>query len=115
MFSGSTDDQIFETKTVAVGDDVTLTCDRQGRESQPTLFWFRLVSGNVPEFLGGTYAFDYDGVNNTPRITAKQEPEAFILRIDKTQLSDTGVYYCMKVNRLDLPFWKGTFLTVQGK
>ena len=113
MFSGSTADQIFETKTVGVGDDVTLTCDRQGNSA--FFFWIRLVSGNVPEFLGGTFNFDYAGVNKTPHITAKQEPGTFILRINKTQLNDTGVYYCMKVNRLDLTFLNGTFLRVKGK
>ncbi|KAG7224837.1 hypothetical protein INR49_014962 [Caranx melampygus] len=109
-----TDDLIFETKTVEVGDDVKLTCPRQTSDQNIKLFWIRLVSGNSPEFLGGTYSFDYDGVNNTPHITAKQESGAFVLHINDTDLSDTGLYYCMKVARIDLKFVNGTFLRIIG-
>uniref|UniRef100_A0A8C4NR34 Ig-like domain-containing protein n=1 Tax=Dicentrarchus labrax TaxID=13489 RepID=A0A8C4NR34_DICLA len=110
-----TDSLIFETKTVGVGDNVTLTCTRQTSAlEQETLFWFRLISGDLPEFLGGTFSFDYDGVNKTPRITAKQEPGTFLLHISQTKLSDTGVYYCVKVKDLDMIFLNGTFLRVKG-
>ncbi|KAM9357372.1 uncharacterized protein ABDE67_004948 [Symphorus nematophorus] len=51
---------------------------------------------------------------STPRITTEQGPGAFLLHISKTQQSDTGVYYCMKVERLDLTFLKGTFLRIKG-
>ncbi|XP_042274188.1 uncharacterized protein LOC121901461 [Thunnus maccoyii] len=109
------DDQIFVTKTVDVGDDVTLTCIRQKAESgATTLFWIRLVSGNVPEFLGGTFAFDYDGVDKTTRITTKQEPGTFVLHINKAKLSDTGLYYCIKVDLLNMTLLKGTFLRIEG-
>ncbi|XP_051275435.1 signal-regulatory protein beta-2-like isoform X4 [Dicentrarchus labrax] len=109
-----TDSLIFETKTVGVGDNVTLTCTRQTSAlEQETLFWFRLISGDLPEFLGGTFSFDYDGVNKTPRITAKQEPGTFLLHISQTKLSDTGVYYCVKVKDLDMIFLNGTFLRVK--
>ncbi|XP_045898133.1 uncharacterized protein LOC123965829, partial [Micropterus dolomieu] len=107
------DDQNFVTK--AVGEDVTLTCTRPNSTLyKATLFWFRLVSGNFPEFLGGTFSFDYDGVNETPHITVKQEPGTFLLHISKTSLSDTRVYYCIKVNRLDMTFVKATFLRIKG-
>ncbi|XP_074505788.1 signal-regulatory protein beta-2-like [Sebastes fasciatus] len=109
-----TDDQIFEIKTVDVGDDVTLTCPRQESESQETLFWVRLVSGNFPEFLGGTFIFDYKAVNKTPRFTAEQGPGTFLLHIHETKPSDTGVYYCIKVNQLKMTFLKGTFLRIKG-
>uniref|UniRef100_A0A8C4DW06 Ig-like domain-containing protein n=1 Tax=Dicentrarchus labrax TaxID=13489 RepID=A0A8C4DW06_DICLA len=108
-----TDSLIFETKTVGVGDDVTLTCTRQASEPKTRLFWIRLVSGDLPELLGGTFSFDYDGVNKTPRITAKQEPGAFVLHISQTKLSDTGVYYCVKVKELDMTFLNGTFLRIK--
>ena len=115
LFSGCTDDLTFETKTVGVGGVVNLTCPRNPSETRTSLFWIRLVSGSFPEFLGGTYTFDYDGVNETPRITAKQEPGTFLLHISKTELSDTGVYYCMKVKQLDMKFMRGTFLRITGK
>ncbi|XP_049442828.1 signal-regulatory protein beta-2-like isoform X1 [Epinephelus fuscoguttatus] len=109
-----TDDHVFEATTVEVGDDVTLNCTRQTSEYDDTLFWIRLVSGKTAEFLGGTYAFDYEGVNKTARITAKQEPGSFILHIHETKLSDTGLYYCLKVNLLDMTFSKSTLLRVKG-
>ncbi|XP_018549244.2 uncharacterized protein LOC108895063 [Lates calcarifer] len=107
-------DLIFETKIVDVGDDVKLTCPRQTSDHSINLFWIRLVSGDLPEFLGGTFSFDYDGVNKTPRITAKQEPGTFILLISKTELSDTGVYYCIKAKQLGVTFLKGAFLRIKG-
>ncbi|KAK9518361.1 hypothetical protein VZT92_023670 [Zoarces viviparus] len=106
-----TDDLITETKSV--GQDVTLTCVRN-TTVKTTLFWFRLVSGNFPEFFRGTFNFDYDGVNTTPRITTKQGPGTFLLHIHEAKLSDTGVYYCLRVNLLDVILLKGTFLRIGG-
>uniref|UniRef100_A0A665WDF2 Ig-like domain-containing protein n=1 Tax=Echeneis naucrates TaxID=173247 RepID=A0A665WDF2_ECHNA len=110
-------EMIFETKTVGVGEDVKLTCPRLNSSQIPkqtTLFWIRLVSGNFPEILGGTFSFDYDGVNESPRFTAKQEPGTFLLHINKIESSDTGMYYCIDTEKLDLKFLKGTFLRVKG-
>ncbi|XP_030252040.1 uncharacterized protein LOC115568674 [Sparus aurata] len=109
-----TDDLNFEMKTVDVGHDVTLTCARHDSWLSTQLFWIRLVSGNMPELLGGTFSFDYDGVNKTPRITAKQGDGTFLLHISEAQLSDTGLYYCVKVKSLDMTFVEGTFLRIQG-
>uniref|UniRef100_A0A3Q3K0T0 Ig-like domain-containing protein n=1 Tax=Monopterus albus TaxID=43700 RepID=A0A3Q3K0T0_MONAL len=100
--------------TVGVGDYVNLTCTRQTSDYDATLHWIRLVSGGFPEVLGGTYSFDYVGVNKTPRITAKQEPGTFVLHISETKQSDTGVYYCMKVDLLDMNFINATFLRIKG-
>ncbi|KAI9518173.1 hypothetical protein NQZ68_039618, partial [Dissostichus eleginoides] len=107
-----THDQIFETKTVGVGDDVTLTCSHQ-KSLKTRWFWIRHGPGNFPEVLGGTFSFDYDGVNKTPRITAKQGPGTFLLQISKTEPSDTGVYYCLTVNTFDMTFLNVTFLRVK--
>uniref|UniRef100_A0A3Q1H5Y8 Ig-like domain-containing protein n=1 Tax=Anabas testudineus TaxID=64144 RepID=A0A3Q1H5Y8_ANATE len=105
-------DHIFDTKTVDVGDDVTLKCTRQ--ISQEYLFWIRLVSGTFPEILGKTLSSDYGGVDVTRHITAKQEPGEYVLNINKAQLTDTAVYYCVKVTILNMSFLKGTFLRVKG-
>nr|XP_046261694.1 uncharacterized protein LOC124067942 isoform X2 [Scatophagus argus] len=110
-----TDDVIFDMKTVGVGDDVTLTCTRQKAQDTATaLFWIRVVSGSLPEFLGGTYTFDYEVINQNPRITAKQGPGTFLLHINETKRSDTGVYYCVKVLRRDMKFLNGAFLRIKG-
>uniref|UniRef100_A0A3Q1CV76 Ig-like domain-containing protein n=1 Tax=Amphiprion ocellaris TaxID=80972 RepID=A0A3Q1CV76_AMPOC len=113
LFSGCTDSHTFVRKTVGVGQSVNLTCTRQASLHGQTLYWIRLVSGKYPEFLGGTFSFDYDGINETPHITAKQEPEAFILYIHETQLSDTGFYYCIKVNEPYMEFMNATFLRIK--
>ncbi|XP_063338940.1 signal-regulatory protein beta-2-like [Pelmatolapia mariae] len=109
-----TDYVFFGTKTIDVGENVTLTCARPTSEYEATLYWIRIISGRWPEFLGGTFTFDYDGVNNTTHITAKQEPGTFILEISKTKLSDTGLYYCIKVDQLDMEFLNATFLKIKG-
>ncbi|XP_027132449.1 uncharacterized protein LOC109140768 [Larimichthys crocea] len=108
------DDLNFDMKTVGVGDDVNLTCARQKSSGQGTLFWIRLVSGNFLKFLGGTYSFDYIGVNKTPHMTTKQEPGTFLLQIHETRLSDTGLYYCIKIKQLEMTFLNGTFLRIKG-
>uniref|UniRef100_A0A3B4FYW8 Ig-like domain-containing protein n=1 Tax=Pundamilia nyererei TaxID=303518 RepID=A0A3B4FYW8_9CICH len=113
LFSGCTDDLFFETKSLVVGDYVTLKCPRQVAEYKETMYWIRIVSGSSAEFLGGTFTFDYNGVNKTPHITAKQEPGTFTLDISKVNLSDIGLYYCIKVRQLAMTFLKGTFLTIK--
>uniref|UniRef100_A0A3Q2VFB9 Ig-like domain-containing protein n=1 Tax=Haplochromis burtoni TaxID=8153 RepID=A0A3Q2VFB9_HAPBU len=108
-----TDDLFFETKSLVVGDYVTLKCPRRVAEYKETMYWIRIVSGSSAEFLGGTFTFDYNGVNRTPHITAKQEPGTFTLDISKVNLSDIGLYYCIKVRQLAMTFLKGTFLTIK--
>uniref|UniRef100_A0A8C3A723 Novel immune-type receptor 13 n=1 Tax=Cyclopterus lumpus TaxID=8103 RepID=A0A8C3A723_CYCLU len=107
-----TEDQILETKTVGVGQNVTLTCARDTSLIRETWFWIRIVSGNSPEFLGGTYTFIYDDSDKILRITTKQEPGTFLLHIHEAKLSDAGLYSCIKVNQLNLTFLKGTFLSI---
>lgn len=113
---GCADELVLETKTVTVGDDVFLNCTRQ-ESGTAGLFWTRLVSGSLPEVLGATFEFEsrsFDAVNQS-HITTKQEPETFVLHISKTKLSDTGFYYCLKVNMLTMMFLKRTFLRFEGK
>ncbi|XP_047440392.1 uncharacterized protein LOC125007693 [Mugil cephalus] len=113
------DDHKFVTKTVGVGQDVTLPCARQENSEQESLFWIRIVSGTWPEFLGGTLTFDVTD-SKTPQITtnnhitAKPEPETFLLHISQTKLSDTGFYYCLKTANLKMTFMEGIFLIIKG-
>uniref|UniRef100_A0A3Q3FTA6 Ig-like domain-containing protein n=1 Tax=Labrus bergylta TaxID=56723 RepID=A0A3Q3FTA6_9LABR len=106
-------DENFETKTVGVGDDVTLTCPRDASWYSTQLFWLRLVSGDLPEVLGGTFSFEYDDVHKTPRITAKQKPGTFVMIIDKAKVGDTGLYFCVKQERINMTVLKGTFLQIK--
>uniref|UniRef100_A0A4W6F916 Ig-like domain-containing protein n=1 Tax=Lates calcarifer TaxID=8187 RepID=A0A4W6F916_LATCA len=101
-------------KTVDVGDDVTLTCPRKTTWLASDLFWIRLVPGTFPEALGGMIAYNFDRVKKTNHMTAKQEPGLFVLHFSKTRLSDTAVYYCIKVEQRNMTFLKGIFLRIKG-
>uniref|UniRef100_A0A672IQL8 Ig-like domain-containing protein n=1 Tax=Salarias fasciatus TaxID=181472 RepID=A0A672IQL8_SALFA len=79
----------------AAQENVTLTCPREKRLDDEKLYWIRIISGHQPEFLGRTFVFDYEEVNQTPHFTTKQGPGTFILHIHQTQISDTGLYYCI--------------------
>uniref|UniRef100_A0A3P9PI92 Ig-like domain-containing protein n=1 Tax=Poecilia reticulata TaxID=8081 RepID=A0A3P9PI92_POERE len=96
--------QEYTTKTVSVGEDVTLTCSRR-HNSSGFLFWMKVVAGNLPEVLGATYTFDSNIANFTPHITTKQEPGTFLLHIKQTELKDTAFYYCEEIIELQKSLW----------
>ncbi|CAJ1058996.1 signal-regulatory protein beta-2-like [Xyrichtys novacula] len=112
--SRCTADENYETKTVSMKDGVTLSCPRDTSWLETNLFWFRMVSGGTPEFLGGTPSFDYEEVTETSHFTVKQEPEKFVLTIKETRLNDTGLYFCVKLCQLNVTFLKRTFLRIKG-
>ncbi|XP_076595891.1 signal-regulatory protein beta-2-like [Chaetodon auriga] len=111
-----TDDQNFVTKTVGVGQSVTLSCTHQRSGDTETLFWIKLVPGKLPEILGRATSFDYEFVNEIPHITFTKEPERSDLSITETKLSHTAFYYCLKSlsQRYKIMFLKGAFLRVEG-
>ncbi|XP_076595887.1 uncharacterized protein LOC143326223 [Chaetodon auriga] len=109
-----TDGQNFVTKTVGVGQSVTLSCTHQRSGGTETLFWIKLVPGKLPEILGRATSFDYDFVNEIPHITFTKEPGRFVLSITETKLSDTAFYYCLKSEQYKIMFLKGAFLRVEG-
>ncbi|XP_076595882.1 signal-regulatory protein beta-2-like [Chaetodon auriga] len=109
-----TDGQNFVTKTVGVGQSVTLSCTHQRSGDIETLFWIKLVPGKLPEILGRAASFDYDFVNEIPHITFTREPGRFDLSITETKLSDTAFYYCLKSEQYKIMFLKGAFLRVEG-
>uniref|UniRef100_A0A3P9DTH7 Ig-like domain-containing protein n=1 Tax=Maylandia zebra TaxID=106582 RepID=A0A3P9DTH7_9CICH len=108
------DHQIFDTKNVAVEENVTLNCFRDRLWHSTNLFWIRLVSQSFPEIVGSTMSYDSPIIENIHHITTKQEPGTFVLHINGAQLSDTAVYYCIKVRQRKMTFLKGTFLQVKG-
>uniref|UniRef100_A0A3Q0SAH2 Ig-like domain-containing protein n=1 Tax=Amphilophus citrinellus TaxID=61819 RepID=A0A3Q0SAH2_AMPCI len=108
------DHQIFDTKTVAVGQNVTLNCSRDHLWHLTNLFWIRLVSQTFPEILGSTISHNVEIIEKINHITTKQEPGAFVLHMNRAQLNDTAVYYCIKVTERKMTFLKGTFLRIKG-
>ncbi|XP_028272732.1 uncharacterized protein LOC114443023 isoform X2 [Parambassis ranga] len=103
-----TENQIFKTQTVRVGDDVKLTCPLSGLG---TFYWLRVVSENVPEILGKTSSLNH--FNN--RISTEKETGVFVLYIERAEQSDAGVYFCMKTSTQDLTFINRTHLKIEGK
>uniref|UniRef100_A0A3Q0QW20 Ig-like domain-containing protein n=1 Tax=Amphilophus citrinellus TaxID=61819 RepID=A0A3Q0QW20_AMPCI len=108
VFFCCSDEQIFETKTVRVGENINLTCTRR---DVGTLFWIKLVSGKFPKILGRSFSSQSDDQH----IRTGTEPGTFVLYITKAQQSDTGVYICMKTANRDLTFLNGIYLKVEGK
>ncbi|XP_029973085.1 uncharacterized protein LOC115406914 isoform X5 [Salarias fasciatus] len=111
--AGSSDDQMFDIKSVAAQQNVTLTCPRSFGVKD-LLFWLRIISGHQPEFLGGTYAFDLNKVTQTTHFTTKQGPGTFILHINHTQINDTGLYYCIRTSKTNMTFLRGVLLKVKA-
>lgn len=105
--------QEYTTKTVSVGEDVTLTCSWR-RNSSGYLFWMKVVAGNLPEVLGATYTFGGIIVNSTPRFKTEKEPGTFLLHIKQTELKDTAFYYCEEILELQKSLQNVTFLKVKG-
>ncbi|XP_055080580.1 uncharacterized protein LOC129456556 isoform X2 [Periophthalmus magnuspinnatus] len=109
-----TDMSLFETRAHDPGETLTLTCPRSVKTTgSPTFHWIRVVSGSYPEFLGGTYSFEYEGVNKTPHTTTKQGDGTFDLIIHQLSLTDTGFYYCVKEQELKMELVFGIFLIIK--
>ncbi|XP_077388357.1 uncharacterized protein LOC144025859 isoform X2 [Festucalex cinctus] len=118
-FGGCVDGLHLTTKTIAVGQDVTLECPTDQKQTSATILWIRLVSGTFPEYLFGTSAVKASAFIQTGtfesrhRITAKNEREMFVLQISQVQKSDMAVYYCLQVMQYKVTFLRGTFLQVK--
>ncbi|XP_061691207.1 uncharacterized protein LOC133508796 [Syngnathoides biaculeatus] len=106
------------TETVALGQNVSLACPRDNK-TRYSLVWTRLVSGTFPEFLFeapsiNSEYINHGSLNGGDRITARQEPGKFVLRIRQVQKSDMAVYYCFKVLEEEVIALRGTVLHVTG-
>ncbi|XP_041846551.1 uncharacterized protein LOC121643278 isoform X2 [Melanotaenia boesemani] len=104
----------FVTKTAEVGENVILSCNRHTSLGIATFFWVRLVPGSMPEILGKAFSFDTDDLSRNSHSTTKVEPGLLSLHFPKTKMSDTGFYYCIKLQKYNISFSKGVFLRIKG-
>lgn len=112
---GGMDEKQFEIRRADVGDNVTLTCDRNPSENRQTYVWTRFVPGSPPDVLGATFSFDNNHSNKYSHFVSEQGPGTFLLKVLKVTPLDTGFYYCSKTGLRSMTFLKGAFLRVQGK
>lgn len=85
---------------------MNLTCERK---STGSLIWIRFVRGHTLEVLGKTYSYEAN-----PRITASEKPGIFVLHIKNANLSDTALYFCLKI-RQTVTILNETDLRVEGE
>uniref|UniRef100_A0A3P9PHS6 Uncharacterized LOC103471479 n=1 Tax=Poecilia reticulata TaxID=8081 RepID=A0A3P9PHS6_POERE len=103
----------FVITTVAVGENVTLSCKRHPSGGVGSLFWIRVIPGKMPDILGSTFTFDHPNSNTYSRISTKQEPGSFVLYLARIRQSDTAFYFCLRTQRHNLTFLNGTLLRIK--
>uniref|UniRef100_A0A3P8SR86 Ig-like domain-containing protein n=1 Tax=Amphiprion percula TaxID=161767 RepID=A0A3P8SR86_AMPPE len=92
MGSMNTIKQESTEQVVAEGRNIKLTCEYDG--SIYNIQWYRQFQRSRPEFL------TYGGDDNAPefqkdRFDAELKKTSVPLKIQKLQLSDSAVYYCV--------------------
>uniref|UniRef100_A0A8C5HFR5 Immunoglobulin subtype domain-containing protein n=1 Tax=Gouania willdenowi TaxID=441366 RepID=A0A8C5HFR5_GOUWI len=88
-----------------VKQDVELTCDSKKFSN---IIWIRIISGHLPEFLGGI-----EFPAKSDHITTKQESGSFVLHISEAKLNDIGLYYCVTHDWRRWKFVTGHFVKVK--
>uniref|UniRef100_A0A674N2G3 Ig-like domain-containing protein n=1 Tax=Takifugu rubripes TaxID=31033 RepID=A0A674N2G3_TAKRU len=90
------DEQHFEMKRADVGENVTLTCERE-QSGEPTMFyWIRFVPGSPPDVVGVIYYFNFKAPNKSSHFICEQGPGTILLHILSVTPHDAGFYYCIK-------------------
>uniref|UniRef100_A0A3Q3G2X4 Ig-like domain-containing protein n=1 Tax=Labrus bergylta TaxID=56723 RepID=A0A3Q3G2X4_9LABR len=106
--SGCTIYENFETKTVGVGDNVTLTCPRDESLSSTQLFWLRLVSG---DFVIYTHGNRSGGCEESPET---HSPQKCVYSFSKTvKSSDASTYFCAVAACGEILFGNGTKIDIK--
>uniref|UniRef100_A0A674NSY5 Ig-like domain-containing protein n=1 Tax=Takifugu rubripes TaxID=31033 RepID=A0A674NSY5_TAKRU len=90
------DEQHFEMKRADIGENVTLTCEREQSGEPAMFYWIRFVPGSPPDVVGVIYYFDYKAPNNSSHFICEQGPGTFMLHILSVTPHDAGFYYCIK-------------------
>lgn len=104
--SGCADDRVIHTKTIRVGDHVTMTCSRR---SAGHILWMRIAFGNAPEHLEKTPK----GLNS--HIKVSHQAGTLELKIIKAKRTDSAVYLCVRKHEGNITYLNVTYLRVEGK
>uniref|UniRef100_A0A3Q1DDV6 Ig-like domain-containing protein n=1 Tax=Amphiprion ocellaris TaxID=80972 RepID=A0A3Q1DDV6_AMPOC len=81
----------------AEGDTVTLDCTFESSDPSPSLFWYKQEVHSFPKYMlkRGGYGTDNAQEFQKDRFDAKINKPSVPLKIQKLQLSDSAVYYCV--------------------
>uniref|UniRef100_A0A8D3BVZ0 Ig-like domain-containing protein n=1 Tax=Scophthalmus maximus TaxID=52904 RepID=A0A8D3BVZ0_SCOMX len=82
--------------TATEGDTLTLGCTFQTSDPSPTLFWYKQKVNDFPKMLLLRFSTREDRpAEKQERIDAIVNKTSVPLQIQKLQLSDSAVYYCI--------------------
>ncbi|XP_053735617.1 uncharacterized protein LOC128767534 isoform X2 [Synchiropus splendidus] len=101
------------TLKVQVGHDVTLSCHHNdSRLWQGHFYWIRHTAKHVPEVLAASPQHGSPEAK-IPRITVtRPRSSEFVMDLSGAHLSDTGFYFCIETQYLNLLYYNATFLLV---
>ena len=86
--------------TATKGEAVTLSCEYNTTSTNAYLFWYKQHANGSPKFILNRVSFSNDSGDTVEefrdRFSSNVDPikKSVPLRIQKAQLSDSGIYYC---------------------
>ena len=86
--------------TATKGEAVTLSCEYNTTSANAYLFWYKQRANGSPGFILSRFSFNNESGETVEefrdRFSSNLDPfqRSVPLRIQKAQLSDSGVYYC---------------------
>uniref|UniRef100_A0A4W6CFB4 Ig-like domain-containing protein n=1 Tax=Lates calcarifer TaxID=8187 RepID=A0A4W6CFB4_LATCA len=83
--------------TAAEGDTVTLNCTFETTDPSPSLYWYKQGVNDSPKYLVKCFSktVDHSPEIQKDRFHAEIIEKSVPLKIQKLQLSDSAVYYCL--------------------
>uniref|UniRef100_A0A3Q1BRR3 Ig-like domain-containing protein n=1 Tax=Amphiprion ocellaris TaxID=80972 RepID=A0A3Q1BRR3_AMPOC len=94
------EDKVMQTSgdvIAAEGDTVTLDCTFETSDPNPNLFWYKQEVNGFPKYMlrRGAYGSDNVPEFQKDKFDAELNKTSVPLKIQKLQLSDSAVYYCV--------------------
>ncbi|XP_047657408.1 uncharacterized protein LOC125138961 isoform X2 [Tachysurus fulvidraco] len=105
--------------TVKRGENVTMKCSISSDTKKEKAFWYRQISGKLPQFIAKPYTNNLgykfiDGFNDT-RFSFSVNDNKFDLNIKQTREDDKGEYFCGENEGTVVKFTSGTRLQFEDK